>query len=132
MDILTWNCRGAGSDEFHRLLAEMLQQYNPTILVLLETRVKGSWSHHIMQYSRLNRCLLSEARGYAGGIWLFWDDNILYLAPLSCNEQLLTVAMKIGDMVNWIFSPIYTSPNVVYREVLWSYIQKLNDCVFLG
>lgn len=66
---------------------------------------------------------------FFGGIWLFWDDYLIDLDLLDCNEQLLTVAVKTDDRVNWIFSATYASPNVVYREALRSYIQQLSDYI---
>lgn len=75
----------------------------------------GSWSNRILQYIHLNRCLIFAACAFLWRNLVFWDDYLIDLDLLDCNEQLLNVAVKTDDSVNWIFSATYASPNAVYR-----------------
>ena len=119
MNILTWNCRGAGSDVFFRNLLDMLQQYKPAMLILLETRVPSSRGERILTHSYFDRFLPVEARGFAGGIWMFWEESRLDVELLSMNEQILNVAVKNGNKVGWVLSAVYASPKPICREGLW-------------
>ncbi|KAL7173640.1 hypothetical protein ACSBR2_032989 [Camellia fascicularis] len=42
MKMLVWNCRGGGNSVFKRTLRELLKNHNPTIIVLMETKVSLS------------------------------------------------------------------------------------------
>ena len=39
MNIIIWNCRGALKPFFKKRVSELVQNYNPAILVVMETRV---------------------------------------------------------------------------------------------
>ena len=39
INLLFWNCRGAGNDRFLIILREHMRIHNPDILILVETRI---------------------------------------------------------------------------------------------
>ncbi len=41
MKTLLWNCRGAGNPHFRRNFAKLMRYHQPTIVVLVETRISG-------------------------------------------------------------------------------------------
>lgn len=38
-NILTWNCRGAGNDNFKRNFRDIIHEHKPEVIALLETKV---------------------------------------------------------------------------------------------
>lgn len=52
-------------------------------------------------------------------------DNIIDIEVLGIYDQIVTVAMRNGTLVCWIFSAIYASPHIKYRALLWSYLSQL-------
>ena len=49
MNLLVWNCQGAASREFVRVLKDLLKQHKPDILGLLEPKVSGSQADDVCQ-----------------------------------------------------------------------------------
>lgn len=40
MDLLIWNCRGAGNNKFKRNMRDLVQIHKPDLVVLMETKVE--------------------------------------------------------------------------------------------
>lgn len=49
--------------------------------------------------------------GFSSCIWVLWDDSKIDIEVLSIYEQVITIAVKNGDLVKWVFSAIYASPH---------------------
>ncbi|RYR03235.1 hypothetical protein Ahy_B06g082091 [Arachis hypogaea] len=42
MNIISWNCRGAGGKTFPNLIRDIRREYNANFIILLETHISGS------------------------------------------------------------------------------------------
>lgn len=40
-NVMSWNCRGAGSSEFLHEMKKILKEYRPSVIVLLEPRIRS-------------------------------------------------------------------------------------------
>lgn len=59
-----------------------------------------------------------EARGFSGGIWLFWRSEIVNVSARGSHSQHISVEMfKVGEEP-WLFSAIYASPDSTLRKEL--------------
>ncbi|CAL5359793.1 unnamed protein product [Camellia sinensis] len=75
MELLIWNCRGAGNDQFRRNLHELVQMHKPDMLILLETKVglhKMGMFFNNLGYTASSHI---DPTGRSGGIWLLWNPN---------------------------------------------------------
>lgn len=41
VDVVVWNCQGAGNPKFYTIMKEYMREFDPTLVVLVETRVSG-------------------------------------------------------------------------------------------
>ena len=49
MNIIVWNCRGALKPSFQKYVRELVQNHDPAILVVMETRVGGERARAITE-----------------------------------------------------------------------------------
>lgn len=48
-DIIVWNCQGAASVNFHKVLKEYFREFNPNLVVLVETKVSSIQGNRVIQ-----------------------------------------------------------------------------------
>ena len=63
-----------------------MQNYNPAILVVMETRVGGDKVREIENLLLFDGAFHTDTIGYAGGLWVLWNTDRVNLALLSCIE----------------------------------------------
>ena len=63
-----------------------MQNYNPTILVVMETRVGGDRAREITNLLLFDGAFHTDSIGYAGGLWVLWNAKRVDLALLSSTE----------------------------------------------
>ncbi|KAL7180774.1 hypothetical protein ACSBR1_039769 [Camellia fascicularis] len=75
MKILLWNCRGIANPHFCRLLRDLVNEYHPLLVIIMETRVEGTRGRSLASNMGFSSVHISEPVGFAGGIWLLWNDS---------------------------------------------------------
>ena len=83
MNVIIWNCRGALKPSFKIRVGELVQSYNPAILVVIETRVGGDRAREITDLLPFDRAFHTETIGYVGGLWVLWNVDKVDVALLS-------------------------------------------------
>lgn len=129
--ILTWNYKGASSRAFQRHLRDLLQVHKPDIVILLETRCASDVVKEIFKFSCFNESIVSDACGYASGIWILWDRDRLILEPLVVHDKIVSILIRLGANSVWVLSAIYASPSPFFRQDLWSYIIQIGEYIQL-
>lgn len=71
-NIICWDCRGAKRGGFLRKIKEMIRAHQPMVIVLLEPRIGREVAGVICKKGG-KVWIHSEADGFNGGIWMFWD-----------------------------------------------------------
>ncbi|KAL8129303.1 hypothetical protein V2J09_018458 [Rumex salicifolius] len=125
INIITWNAQGAGRKEFFITLKEIVRIHDPTILVLVETRISGSQADKVCQGIGFDGILRAEAIGFSGGISVLWRKAVIQIEEVHVHRQAVTVEVKRSGEDGWIFSAIYSSPTPHAREVLWNHLLNL-------
>lgn len=126
MIISTWNCRGACAKTFPRLLRDIVVKYGINALALLETRVSGNKADRIVRKLGFNNWLRVEATGYAGGLWLLWNEWELDVMHIYSDTQILHCRLcDKNSGASTLVSFIYGEPNPQFREGLWNSLRML-------
>lgn len=125
--IVSWNCRGTGSEYFVRYLMNLIKTTVSDILVLLETRVNSSCIHNFLAHTSFSGFLAAEADGFAGGIWVLWSNvNLnLNLELVSMDDQFVNMIVHGNGGPPWLLTAIYASPKLNFCSALWSYLENL-------
>ena len=108
LSLLAWNIRGAASVRGRRYAREMALKFNPSILILLETRV---------QYQRVGKhwekigfyyITVEEGIGFVGGIWVLTKDKSIKCSILESSWQSITLSFGSGN-VEWLCTAVYAN-----------------------
>lgn len=125
LSFLTWNCQGAASPKFQRVLKSILQGYKPDVLVLVEPRTAGNRADTIIRKIGYPNSHRIEAQGFSGGIWLLWQDSAA-IEILSNHRQFIHTSVTcLTSRRCCLFTAVYGSPNPSQREFLWSGLSQL-------
>ena len=125
MNVIVWNCRGALKPNFQRHVRELARAHNPSIFVVMETRVGGDRAREIIDCLSFDGAILAEMIGYTGGIWLLWNSNRVVVEQLVSTEREIHVEVKVlPSNISWIFSAVYVSPRIV-EKVLWENLSRV-------
>ena len=92
----------------------------PTIMILTKTRVGGDRAVKIAESLPFDGFFATETIGYAGGLWLLWKKEDVEVIVLSATKQEFHATIKVRNFdFSWILSPIYASPRLDERIILW-------------
>ncbi|XP_028785413.1 uncharacterized protein LOC114741329 [Neltuma alba] len=128
MNLLSWNCRGAASKSFPARLRDVLRGKQANLVILVETRVNGVKADRIMKKLGFNNWIRVEATGYAGGIWLLWNDDEVNIHYEFSTTQLLHVQVSmVNSNHSFWLSCIYAEPSCQLRIALWHDLTQISS-----
>ncbi|XP_028066982.1 uncharacterized protein LOC114269827 [Camellia sinensis] len=127
MKMLVWNCQGAGNSVFKCTLHKLLKSHNPSIIVLMETKVQLSSMGLFFNNLGFIACTYVDSVGKCGGIWLLWNPFKVTVMALEANPQVIHAKIKCDHFPDWILSTVYTSPNPRNRDILWDNLESMAD-----
>lgn len=117
-DIFVWNWQGAGNPKFYRFLKEYLRDFDPDVMVLVETRVSGIIAENAIKKIGFWKSHRVEARRFSGGIWVMCKDSVQVAVELN-NFQFIQLKVKFPDLQDLVmFTGVYGSPHWVTRKEL--------------
>ncbi|XP_021623881.1 uncharacterized protein LOC110623265 [Manihot esculenta] len=117
---------GCGHPRFDKHIKEYSSEYNPDIVALLETRISSNNANVVISKLNFNRSHRIEARGFAGGIWICWNDAV-QLEVLQNHFQFVHCRVKKGPVADWAYiSFVYGSPQRGSRKFLWEELSKIS------
>ncbi|KAI8024264.1 hypothetical protein LOK49_LG03G00669 [Camellia lanceoleosa] len=74
MKVLSWNCRRAANPHFKRHFHNLMNEHQPYLVVITETKVGGDRGKDICASLGFSKFEISEPVGFACDIWLLWND----------------------------------------------------------
>jgi predicted metal-binding protein len=72
MSCASANCRGLGNFPAVRELRSFVKQYDPALLFVMETKIKGKRVEKLSRTFALLEDFAVDSDGLSGGIGLFW------------------------------------------------------------
>lgn len=93
-------------------------------MALQEPRCSGMIARRTIKSLGFKNYLLSEARGFSGGIWLLWFKADLQVTVIKEDFHFLHVRVQERDMYPWLLTVVYASPQENERRDTWI---KLHD-----
>lgn len=95
INIIIWNFRGALKPSFQNLVRELVQNHNPTIFMVMETRVGGDRAQEIIDRLPFDGAICIDTIGYAGGLWVLWNSDRVDISPMVNTKQEIHIVVKI-------------------------------------
>ncbi|KAL1362470.1 hypothetical protein AAHE18_03G083600 [Arachis hypogaea] len=131
MNIICWNCRGAGGKGFPTLIRDLRRNYEAHLIILLETHISGDRGKIIRNKIGFDSCCVEEARGHSGGIWVLWDSHYWKVEAIQQHIQFIHLKIEGRDSMPWMLTAIYGSPQRLMRKSLWDNLRDLRNSVNL-
>nr|XP_023873887.1 uncharacterized protein LOC111986485 [Quercus suber] len=128
MNFIIWNSRGALKPSFQGHIRDLVQKHDPAILVVMETKLGGNRAKAITDRLPMDGAIHTDTIGYAGGLWLLWNSDIVEVELLAKTEQEIHAKVKVRtSRLSWLFSAIYASPRSEERCILWENLTKVAE-----
>ena len=128
MNIIIWNSRGALKSNFQGHIRDLVQEHDPAILVVMETKLGGDRAKAITDRLPLDGAIHTDTIGYSGGLWLLWNSDIVEVELLAKTEQEIHAEVKVRtSRLTWLFLAIYASPRSEERCILWENPTKVAE-----
>ena len=119
MRVQVWNCQGAGSPLTIPQLREVNNLFSPSLVFLSETKNRTRYLEKVKNILRFEEMVVVEAMHKAGGMALFWKDEVKILEVLMTS---FTIEAHVEDMeanTDWWFIGIYASCDHQIRKEQW-------------
>ncbi|CAL1384548.1 unnamed protein product [Linum trigynum] len=126
ISILSWNCRGAGSNCFLRVFKEYCRRYRPCVTIIVEPRISGDVAEKVIEKMGFDKWLVVDAVGFAGGIWLLWNSGAVTITESDRSNQFLHVQVCSGHD-SWFLTAVYASPALIQRRALWQSVRSIAE-----
>lgn len=121
-----WNCRGMGSPSSINALSSLVRKYSPENLFLSETKSNKAEIRRIQEKFRFDRSTCVEATGRAGGVALFWMENIDFQI-LSMDSHHIDGTVSEDNGVQWRLTGIYSWYEHSQKGRTWELINWLEE-----
>ncbi|XP_061376477.1 uncharacterized protein LOC133318493, partial [Gastrolobium bilobum] len=127
MSLLAWNCRGAAKKRFLGTLTSMIRKHRINLTAIFEPRISGEKAQKIIKRTWYNSCIVEEAQGFMGGIWVLWNKEFCNVTILEKNMQMVHLKVCFSDNVAFLCTFIYANPREEVRRSLWQDLRRIAD-----
>ena len=111
-----WNSQGAASPSFRRSFSALVQNYKPSLVVLMEPRISGYKADHFIKRSGFDKSYWVEAEGFSCGIWVIWKD-LFQVEIVASHSQFVHLRISNNNNVLSWLTAIYASPNPILENI---------------
>ncbi|XP_020218744.1 uncharacterized protein LOC109801977 [Cajanus cajan] len=125
MNVLCWNCRGAGNKGFASLVNDMIYNHEVGLLCLLETHISGERAMEVTRRILLEKKFLVHAQGHSGGLWCLWDPKRWNIEVVHHSFQFIHLKV-LNDSSHWFCTIVYASPHPQDRIMLWRELTQIS------
>ncbi|XP_075651899.1 uncharacterized protein LOC142622333 isoform X2 [Castanea sativa] len=94
MNVIAWNCREALKPTFQGHIHDLVQNHDPAIMIVMETKLGGKRAKEITDHLPFDGALHTKTIGYARGLWLLWNSDKVEVEALANTEQEIHVEVK--------------------------------------
>ncbi|KAF7812571.1 reverse transcriptase [Senna tora] len=126
ISILAWDVRGAASVEFKRIFRDLIRQHEPNVVLLTKTQVGGQKARQIISNLGYSKYHTVEPMGYAGGLWVLWNENQISLRMIEDTFQEIHASVDVNGSPIALVSFVYGSPSRHRRKILWENLVNLS------
>ncbi|OMO90964.1 reverse transcriptase [Corchorus capsularis] len=105
--------------------------HKPSIFAIVEPRISGSRAKCVLRKLKFPKWHVADPVGFAGGIWLNWDDAAVQLTIIISSPQLVHALVKPKDQEEFMLTVVYASPKLEVRRILWTHMEDLARTITL-
>lgn len=84
MSCISWNCRGLGNAATVKELREIVKNFAPTVLCVLETQIHRARVESLKSTLGFDNSFAVSSSGHSGGLGIYWNNKTrVELLPYS-------------------------------------------------
>lgn len=125
MRILSWNCQGLGNPMTVQALRAIVAQDKPDLIFLMETRNQESVIQQVQRRLKYNNSFVVNPQGLAGGMVLFWTDQISLTITHSTPHLIDTFCSENGGINSMCLTALHAPATFHQRQLLWADLRHL-------
>lgn len=91
---MSWNCRGAASREFLVEVKEIMREFYPQILIIVEPRISGATANKVCKSLGKKRWIRAGAKGFSEGIWVMCEEGVIEVKLEVANRYFLNMEIQ--------------------------------------
>ena len=99
MAILSWNVQGIGNKTTSRYLKDLIRNYKPDLIFLMETKIGTQKMEELRKQNNFARGEYMDPTGNAGGLAI-WSTDQWNINILSKHKNFIDVKSKFKEMRN--------------------------------
>lgn len=128
MNIVIWNCRGALKPSFCSIVQDVVRLYSLSIMIVIETKVGGSWAKGITDRLPFDGAIHTNAIGYSSGLWVPWDSSQVENSEfLSIKQEIHSTVKVLSSEFSWLLSAGYASSRFAKRCLIWDNLTTISS-----
>ncbi|GLT33620.1 hypothetical protein SLA2020_081920 [Shorea laevis] len=95
------------------------------MILILETKLTSEVARDAAANCGFSRSHVVDSDGRAGGLWLLWNDEEVYIDVVTSTPQAIHAIVKVRShpifsKVHWFFSGVYGRPQFELHSQLWN------------
>ncbi|GLT63529.1 hypothetical protein SLA2020_360880 [Shorea laevis] len=95
MKVMSWNCHDMVNNDFKCFVMDIKREHNIGIFVIMETKLARNRVVEVGQSLRYPKWELVDTDGFAGGIWLLWDNTHFTIDILNKGSQVIHALIQV-------------------------------------
>jgi exonuclease III len=111
MSLVSWNYRGLGNPQTVRDIHLMVNEKQPNLLFLMETKVQNSTMQKICASIGFKGMLTMEQVGRSRGLAFLWKDNREVMIQNYSLRHINAIVSLLGSDYSWKLTGFYGNPN---------------------
>ncbi|XP_028778309.1 uncharacterized protein LOC114734823 [Neltuma alba] len=124
------DAEGAGSRSFPVLIKDIVRKNKIGLFCLIEPRISGGKAEKIVRKLGFSNWIRVEATGFAGGIWLLWQDKDFEVEYKASSEQFLLCKITcVTIQRSFLGMFVYGETCYSKRNRLWQVIRAVAETV---
>ncbi|KAJ4840446.1 hypothetical protein Tsubulata_016701 [Turnera subulata] len=105
-------------------MKELQREYKPTVVIVVEPRISGARANRVIRKLGFTHSHRVDARGFAGGVWVLWNERVTSVSVLHCHTQFIHMKVNFQGL-SFLLTAVYGSPQEQWRRFLWRNIEAL-------
>lgn len=124
MSTLCWNCRGLGNAATIRELRNLVKDFAPAILCVIETQVNKKRVQGLTRSLGFHGCFAVDSEGRSGGLGIFWKDFVDF-GLIRFSRRHIDGTVTIQGREPWRLTCIYRESDRSERYKRWQLMKDI-------